>query len=283
MNKSELVTQVTKNTERTQAEAIGAVDTTLGAIQNTRMNHREIYHKIVSKDNQGKIRTLLEGEISSIGYGLLDLQILDDDGFPYIYCAIETDEIFAAQMIGFIVKISHLFPDCHEGIYYLPAVAYCDTYPDDIRRYMNKKISINHEIIHIKDILTLIESDPQFPEKIRKYGKYGPVKTEDLPKSIDLEIFKVFYTEPKAMKFDYESGEKHILFRLSSGEVFRFPCKNIDEYIMLNMESEILRIRDVYFGRFQEKEIIVQEIKKAVTKYGKSIFGANLEKALSGI
>ena len=245
------------------------------------MKNKEIYHKIVSQNNFDELKIILEKEFSSIGYDLLGFEILYDKDFPYIYCSVDTEELFAAMMIGLLIDIRHLIPEYKKKIYYLPVAAFCETYPDKVSQYVNKKNSINHELLHVKDILNLIEEDPEYPEKISKFGKQGTIKIKDLPTSIDLEIFKIFYIEPQAIKLDYDAGENYILLPLKNGEIYRHICDDVQQVMMVKMASELSRVEKIYLNKFSNtptaEETISTEFKKAISKYGGNIFDDKLD------
>ena len=108
----------------------------------------------------------------------------------------------------------------------------------------------------------------------------------DIPKSIDLEIFKLFYIEPPAMRIDFNKGEKSIFmpFDDESKKVVRYECDSIEEYVGINMNSYIMRIKQHYKNRFKNDEevskIIDHEIDMALTCYGKDVFGQDHVKGL---
>ena len=234
---------------------------------------KEIYQKIVCERNLEQLKLILGKEIPAVGFEFISFELLKDtrDGFPYIYCLIDSNMMYAAQMIGLLVDIKEIIPDYGKDYYYLPIVAFCETLPEEVRQYVNKGISINHELLHVKDMLDLIDEDPGFPEKVWNYGKYSPIKNDDLPESIDHEIFKVFRMEPQAIRQDYEAGENYILLPLKNGEIYKYVCSEFQQCLLVKMVSEITRINKIYLDKFNiepsAKQIISDEFKRSIKKF----------------
>lgn len=250
------------------------------------MEHAELYYRIVKEQNYDELYPLMSEQLDSIEYKVVKLKILREKGFPYIYCQIKTDEVFSAQMIGFFVEIGSMIPYYKEPYYYLPVVVFCEDYDDRINKFIDKKLSIKHEVQHIKDMIELIKQYPDYPEKSHKYGMNSIIEVEYLSKSIDLEIFKLFYIEPPAMRIDFHKGEKSILisFDDEAKKVVRYDCDSVDEYVGINIHSYIMRIRRHYKDKFENDEetskIIDHEIDMALTCYGKDVFGQDPIKGL---
>ena len=75
------------------------------------------------------------------------------------------------------------------------------------RKLINRELSILHETAQIKDILDLIEKQPDYPETVHKYNMNNDdLSLQDLEKSIDFEISKLFYLEPRALSMDFANG-----------------------------------------------------------------------------
>jgi len=55
-------------------------------------------------------------------------------------------------MLGLFVKITSIIPNYKKSFYYLPVIVMCNDYDDRIKGFINKELSIEHEVQHIKDV-----------------------------------------------------------------------------------------------------------------------------------
>ena len=138
--------------------------------------------------------------------------------------------------------------------------------------------------------MTYIEKYPDFPENYRKFGMNSEVSIEDLPKSMDMELSKLFFLEPAASKLDYDSGETYILINLEdtfNGKLGCYHCRDINEYVGLQMKSSLYRIRMRYQmmhpNNMMASKFIQQELNKALHKYGRDVFGQNPVRGLKDL
>ena len=173
--------------------------------------HRKIYLQFVNKDNMTKLRRILDENLGDMGYELCKFDVLVDDDLPYIFCTIKSEEMFCAQMIGLIIDSDELEAKHTRSVYYLPAILMRNDFEEDADGLLKKDRILQHELQHVHDILSYIERYPEFPENYRKFGMSGDVSIEDLPKSMDMELSKLFILEPAASRLDYNNGETYIL------------------------------------------------------------------------
>ena len=238
------------------------------------MTHKEIYFYLVKKENEDSLRELFIEEGIFEDFKVTDMEIHTKAGFPYILLLVKPKEIFAAMFIGVFVDIKPMLPDYPDEWYYLPFIQYCPTYPKKYQAYIDRELSIIHEITHIKDILALIEKNPGYVDTVSKYTMFNEDLTlEDLEKSIDFEISKIFYLEPKALAGDYASGET-VIYSDMMGEIKGYPCQTVEEYVQLKIIHYKNKIKDIYAEKFPGQYQGINElINEAINKYGKEVFG----------
>jgi hypothetical protein len=236
------------------------------------MNYKTIYYHLIRKENEDALRDLMQNQEVMKDFEVERMEIHRQDGFPYILLYINADRIVAAQYIGLFLDITPLLPDYSEEWYYLPVVAICENYGEDINQFINKEISIQHELFHIADILTLIEQRPDYPRRVLMYAMNNIKDDTFLVESIDLEIFKIFYIEPRALTYDYNNGEHRVLSPLGRYIVY-YDCSTCKEYIQMKLLEYLDFLEGFYIEKFSRKEFIRQEIQKAVNTYGREVFG----------
>jgi hypothetical protein len=243
-------------------------------------SHREIYQELVSQNNVKKLRTILKNNLADMDHELVTFDILVEEDLPYIYCTVRSEEMYCGQMIGFILDSDELEIEYSSTVYYLPAIIMRDDFVEDSGGLLKKDRILQHELLHVRDILTYLDKNPSFPENYRKYGMNGEVCIEDLPKSIDMELSKLFFLEPAASILDYNSGETYIVIPLDdniNGKLAYYECHNIDEYVGLQMKNSLDRIRRTYEIKYPDDKTVSsqidQELNKALNKYGKDVFG----------
>jgi len=243
------------------------------------MEHAELYYSIVKEGNLDQLHSIVSEQLDGIGYKVVKIEICRKNDFRYISCQIKTEEVFSAQMIGFFVEITSIIPGYEKPYYYLPVVVFCCDYDDRIMGFIDRELSLEHELLHIKDMLELIKQYPDYPEKSYRYGINSITDVKDLSKSIDLEMFKIFFVEPPAMRCDFDKGEFCILipFDDKAEKVIRYECDSRDEYVGISIDSYLMRIRRNYKVKFENNEeaskMVDEEIDRALTCYGTGVFG----------
>ncbi len=250
------------------------------------MSHSELYYRLVKEENLAELSRVVGEFLPSIDYELVTVEIRREEGFPYIYCQVVTEELFSAVMIGFFPDISSLIPEYKQPRYYLPIVAFCEEYEPHISRLIDKRLSIAHEVQHVKDMLELIRQYPDFPEKSYRYGFNSISTVDELHESIDFEMFKLFHIEPAAMRHDYHAGDHSFLIALDGEgkEVVRYECDSMSEYVGMKINTYMLRLTGAYEEKFAAEDNISKrievEMNLALARYGKDIFGPDPVKGL---
>lgn len=245
------------------------------------MEHATLYTQLVTEEHHDQLLPMIVEQLDSIGYALVHFAIQRTTGFPYICCRIKTTEVFSAQMIGFFVDIRSLLPAYAKSLYYLPVIVFPDEHDARFSQFIDRQRSLEHEIHHIQTMLDLIRQDPNYPEKSYRYGMNSALAVKDLPMSIDLEIFKLFYLEPPAMRADFAKGERFILmpFDAEARTVLRYDCDSVDEYVGLNIKSYVANIKAAYKARFENDDkiatLIDREVDRALARHGQDLFGPN--------
>jgi hypothetical protein len=243
-------------------------------MKNQRTSYKDFYKKIVKTSNREKIIAILKENHAWEYFKIKQIEIIQ--AVPYAYILIELDITgdFAAQFLGMFVEIKKYFPGYNEDNFYLPSIAYPHDYYDNMKPYINKELSLAHELLHLQDIIDMIENDSSYLEKIYKYGFENIKEGGELPESIDFEIWKNFRIEPRALENDFKNGEKLILAPFLFGMVMKYKCKTKEEYIQLKMSDYIFDLQEMYCEKFKdEKDKIGDYFKDSINKHGHKIYG----------
>lgn len=241
-------------------------------------NYEEIYHYLLKPDHFEQLQVLMKEQNIYGSLNVKDAFLENKEGFPYILLKIETEQIFAAQMVGVLLKIDSLLPEYIDE-YYFPVIAIARNYDSEINHLINQEYSVTHELLHIKDILSLIENDPSYISRLGKYGINMLESVEDLQESIDFEVSKIFYLEPQAFRSDFSNGEK-ILRTMFFGKILEYECETEQEYVEMQMSSYLGNLSEAYKDKFPDEDTAIKNhIDASAVKYGKDVFGeAPLEK-----
>ncbi|MDM8521882.1 hypothetical protein QUF80_00780 [Desulfococcaceae bacterium HSG8] len=234
-------------------------------------NCKEIYHYLLKPEYFEQLQELMREQNIYESLNVREAFLKEED-FPYILFRIETEQVFAAQMVGMMLKIDSLLPEYTDD-YYLPAIAMACDYDPEIMELINLENSVAHELIHIQDILSLIDKYPSYVTRVEKYGMNMVERLEDLKESIDLEVFKIFYLEPQALESDYDKGEKSIRTQLL-GKILEYECRTKKEYIEMQLSDYLGNLSEIYKDKFpEEAKMIKKHTNASAVKYGKDVFG----------
>ncbi len=234
-------------------------------------NYEEIYHYLLKPDHFEQLQVLMKEQNIYESLNVKEVSLKNED-FPYVLFKIETDQIFAAQMVGLLLEIDSLLPE-YTDEYYFPVIAMARNYDAEINHLINLEHSVAHELLHIKDILSLIENDPFYIQRLGKYGMNMLESIEDLQESIDFEVFKIFYLEPQAFESDFSNGEK-TLRTMFFGKILEYECGTEQEYVEMQMSSYLGNLSEAYKDKFpDEGTAIKNHIDASAAKYGKDVLG----------
>jgi len=238
------------------------------------LNYKETYIGIVDEKNIDKIRNIFEKEGIFKYFAVQRIMIQQKKDFPFILMYVKPDMIpFAARMTGlFLDDVSNITG--YEGQFYLPVICLHEFLPEKIAVLINVELSIEHELIHIRQIFELISIDSTYLHRVKKYGMENIKDINQIPDSIDLEVFKLFYLEPEAMKFDFDHGEITIRTQFM-GKIMEYDCASVEEYTQMKIADYIDNFKEVYHKKFSDYpyEKLVSFFDESIKKYSGTVLG----------
>ncbi|MCB1160356.1 MAG: hypothetical protein KDK45_22830, partial [Leptospiraceae bacterium] len=203
------------------------------------------------------------------------VELLTQNEMPYILFTSDFDYYHAAQYFGLIIDIRNIIKDYEQENFYLPVISFSDSHPEVIQNLINQEISIQHELIHIKDFFNILDKNPDYTGDLMRYGLFFEVKNEDLEKSIDFEVRKLFLIEPNGLTHDYNNNER-LIYDQFMGRLMKYSCSTLEEYLQMKMLTYIDEIKSLFKNKFKnENERIETEFEKSINKYGTGIFNDN--------
>lgn len=238
------------------------------------MSYRDFYMKIVKKENEDKLIALLKENNCWERFEIAQLQVIETNPYPYILIELDILGEFAAQFLGIFLDIREYFTWYEQENFYLAVIACPADYLPNIKKYVNKNVSIAHELLHIRDIIDIIENEPGYLEKVFRYGFENIHDPLDLEKSIEFETGKTFKIEPQALENDFQNGENLIFTPFIFGMIMKYKCETKDEYIQLSMSNYIMDLQEMYIEKFKEAQDKIKEyFTNSVNRHGREIFG----------
>lgn len=243
------------------------------------ISHREVYLRLLSDDYvDALIRILREDEFVAT-LGVLEIERrFYPDVLPYLHIRVDTEAVFSARLTGLFLGrdlMQQLAPAFRRDHFYLPTICVCDTYAPPIAQLIDAEASLKHELIHLQDMLQIVEKDPSFVERMRIYGIGNIRSPKHLARSIDLEVYKIFTLEPPAFRSDFRHGERsyHQQFM---GRIISYQCQSEEEYVRCQVASYISTLESSYEEKFEkERETIRLLMRAAVNRHGRTLFGAD--------
>lgn len=239
----------------------------------------EIYKGFLS--NEQLMKTFISDEKISEDLEVLNIEIVNEEGFPYIIIESDTDEKFAAAMVGITLDTNkYKINDFKKDLFYLPVILTPVKMKDKLKDYgVDFKQSLVHEKLHVKRIINWITDEPSYIDNFLSFGfdfmiKDNNLEEKKLEKSIDFEIRKIFYLEPEALTSDFESGEDTISVPSFLGGMLEYKCETVEEFLLWQLTNYITSLQDAYEKFSDKKDKIKEYFNKYVNKYG-TILGEN--------
>ena len=251
-------------------------------------NYTAIYREIVQKRNEDTLIRVLKETGHWEKLKALDLKIIDDATLPYVLIGIDYAKdfigYFSSAMIGINLDRDSVLELCDQYRYecfYLPVIVKPRKLPEIAKKYFSEENSIEHELMHVSDILRWISEDP--PAYIEAFLNYGRESaTEDtLDKSIDFEVRKIFVLEPQAIGHDFDNGEDMIIEPFLFAIVLEYRCSTKKEFIEMHLADYITELKHMYEEKFpRKKDEIERFFEESVGRYGKEEFGPDPYRSL---
>ncbi len=235
------------------------------------MNHRERYLQLLSP----ALREPVLHAIREQGYfDLLKVQkarVVDAKPFAYILFDVEANPNFSARGGGLNLTLDGLVDDPPVERYYLPYIGMTPIAAAD---------DLSHELEHLRQLLELIELEPNYPADSLQFGLENIQDAELIPRSVHFEVRKMFILEAPTFGRDFDIGTCTIDMPFF-GNTLKYCCKTRHEFVSLWLASYLHSFRELYVKRFPDHAAQIDaSFAEATDEYGAEQFGANASKSI---
>lgn len=249
------------------------------------MGYKQDYQEIITKKNFTKLNKLMESGNLIADYKHSDFKIGNDSGINYLNVTIDTENEpsnYASFLMIIYLKRKELFNNSTEKeIFPLMIIVKPNKIDEMGEKYRSNETDFNHEFMHLKDLIEIFEQEPDFIYRgynyaLSNFTRTGKRKPDDIIKCIDYEVEKIFKIEPKAMKSDFEAGDKIIpipfLFSL-----VEYECKDSTEYIKMKifeyLKSLMSKLEEALNPDSELTKVINSGLERSINKFAKEVFG----------
>ena len=230
------------------------------------MKHRETYMALLSPSLRDRLLATLREEGILTLLKAHALRVVDATPVPYVRLEITAGEGgFVAHCTGVWFDVRPLVGPEGEEDYYLPVLGAAEG---------ASAPTIGHELLHLHDLLALIEKDPTYPERALKLGIHSVSEPCQIGKSVDFELFKIFAMEPQAYRLEFEMGETWI-DALQGGQQVRYHCASADELVTMRLADYVESLERRYVEKFPGYEATIRKaVRRSANRHGRGVFGA---------
>lgn len=228
--------------------------------------HREIYMALLASGVRNRLLTSLEEEGILTLLKARALWVVDAAPVPYVRLTITPGEDgILAHCTGVWLDVRPLLGPEGQEDYYLPMLGVSES---------ASRATIAHELLHLHDLLTLIEHDPSYPERALKLSINSISEPSEIAGSIDFELRKIFAMEPQAYRLEYEMGETWIE-TVHAGQGIRYHCASADELVTMHLASYVMKLESRYVNMFPgHEEAIRRATRLSTNHHGRDLFGS---------
>jgi hypothetical protein len=231
----------------------------------TAVKHREAYDALLSTSLRDRLIATLVDE------GILTLlkahapRVVDATPVPYVRLEIIAGEGgLVAHCTGVWFDARPLVGPESEEDYYLPVLGASEG---------ASAPTMAHELLHLRDLLALIEKDPSYPARALKLGINSISEPHQIAKSIDFELFKIFAMEPQAYRLEFEMGETWIDMPCA-GKLLRYECVTAEELVTMRLADYVETLQRRYVVKFPGHEATIQRaVRRWANHHGRDLFG----------
>lgn len=194
------------------------------------------------------------------------LRVVDATPVPYVRLEITAGQDgLVAHCTGVWFDVRPLVGPEGDEDYYLPVLGASEG---------ASAATIGHELLHLRDLLALIEQDPSYPERALKLGINSVEEPAQIGESVDFELFKIFAMEPQAYRLEYEMGETWI-DAFVGGQPARYHCATADELVTMRLADYVETLEHRYAKKFPGHEATIRNaVRQSADHHGREVFGA---------
>ena len=239
------------------------------------VKHREIYMALLSSSLRGRLLTTLEEEGILALLKAHALSVVDATPVPYVRLEITAGvDGLIAHCTGVWFDVRPLVGPEGEQDYYLPVLGVSQgaSIP-----------TISHELLHLHDMLALIEQDPSYPERALELSINSISEPSQIKESVDFELFKIFAMEPQAYRLEYAMGETWI-DTSCAGQLVRYPCATAEELVTMRLADYVVTLERRYVEKFPGHEAAIQKaVRQSANHHGRELFGARAHQRIQQV
>lgn len=208
------------------------------------MEYPDLYRTFLRQQTAETLVALLQQQKQWENPPMTRLSIVAAEPLPYVHIALSDShfpaEPIAACMRGMILDkevLGDLRHECAGRWFYLPALCKPEELDRPAQANQSDDLAVEHEVLHIIDMIRWIHEEPDYPERILKWG-IDRCTEGNIAQSIDIEVEKICRLEPRAMGNDFDKGENLIL-QLFLGTILTYKCRTRAEFIEIRMAGYI--------------------------------------------
>lgn len=230
------------------------------------VTHREIYMALLSRPLRDRLLVTLKDEGILTLLHAHDLRVVDATPVPYVRLDITAGENgLVAHCTGVWFDVRPLVGPEGEEDYYLPVLGASEAASTP---------TIAHELLHLHDLLALIEQDPSYSERALELSVNSVSEPSQIGRSIDFELFKIFAMEPQAYRLEYEMGETWI-DASHAGQQVRYHCATAEELVTMRLADYVETLSRRYVHKFPGYEATIRKaVRRWANHHGREVFGA---------
>ena len=239
------------------------------------MKHREIYMALLSPSLRDRLLATLKEEGILTLLHAHALWVVDATPLPYVRLEITAGEHgLVAHCTGVWFDVRPLVGPEGEDDYYLPVLGASQA---------ASAPTIAHELLHLHDLLALIEQDPSYSVRALELSVNSVSEPSLIGNSVDFEMFKIFAMEPQAYRLEYAMGETWIDVS-HAGQQLRYHCTTVEELVTMRLADYVETLERRYVNKFPgDAAMIRKAVRRSANHHGREVFGAMAYKRIQQV
>lgn len=244
----------------------------------TKSGYKDTYYNLVSPENIEAIKVIIKNEGYYDSQTINKIQYNELYGLPYLHVTVDSGDYTAgryALLDGIYLEITSIIPQWH-GKFYLGIIILRKPKNEKIKQFINPANDLEHELHHLNFLIHHIDKHTDYIERSMKYNA-GSCEIQDLDKSVEFEVNKIFLVEVPALISDFNMGEKDLLsYSRDTGIVTKITVDNKNDFLRYKVGEYLIALNSYYVKRFPKNaKQIKHTIEMEVDKQGESFFGTN--------
>lgn len=239
------------------------------------MNFEDAYKSLIQEQNLPALKAEMTKQHIFSAAVIEATEIRTDGEINYLYCPItlcEGYEDTPGMLNSVPVDFGDLLPEW-TGYFYFSVLFVAAKEDYLFNKYVSYEATIAHELLHLKQMIRRITTDPTMITRAQKYC-FSATKVYDLRHGLRYEVEKILKMEAEAHEQDWDLGVRHLIHSGGENEALAVEYFDKKTFVQHAVTLYVGTVMMNFKAKFPMKTSDIKSIMKGLlVEFGSSIYG----------